>query len=478
MNARNPAESRTTVSLPAHRVLEGLSRIHRWMLLVDEERRVVWMSDGLREIPGVEDFRLGDDARSFLAKLPKPEQVFPLRSDLRDRSQLRGFPLQIRGPRGEGDLLDLDLLRIESEEGDMIVVVASEHVSREESGLDHEMIDAIPDALLALDCDGFVRRANTAACQLLGFSSEELIARPITALLPPDADQIEALADALQGPAREASCEIRFPGDGGCARTLDVAVAPMRDERRVLVLRDVTDRATEMQRLERSNEELDHSIGSLAHDLRSPLVGLLGFSRLLQQDYARDLDDTGRHFVDRIEQASRTMQRLIEDLLGLAKVGSPGERPALVDSQAVLRQLAAELKPRLEETGIDLVLPEGGVSPIYCDRPRLYQVFSNLIGNAIDHMGPRSGARIEVQVNESDDGHEIVVCDNGRGVDPADRRRIFEIFQSVGKRADGCTGTGMGLAIVKKIVERRGGRVWVDSNPTGGASFHATFPRS
>jgi signal transduction histidine kinase len=105
-------------------------------------------------------------------------------------------------------------------------------------------------------------------------------------------------------------------------------------------------------------------------------------------------------------------------------------------------------------------------------------VFSNLIGNAIDHMGPRAGARIEVEVSESGDGHEIVVRDNGRGVKPADRRRIFEIFQSVGKRSDGCTGTVMGLAIVKKIVERRGGSVWVESSPTGGASFHATFPRS
>jgi signal transduction histidine kinase len=78
---------------------------------------------------------------------------------------------------------------------------------------------------------------------------------------------------------------------------------------------------------------------------------------------------------------------------------------------------------------------------------------------------------------ESDDGHEIVVTDNGRGVDPGDRERIFEIFQSVGKRADGLVGTGMGLAIVKKIVERRGGRVWVDAAPEGGAAFHATGPR-
>jgi PAS domain S-box-containing protein len=359
----------------------------------------------------------------------------------------------------------------------MIVVVASEHVPATEGGFDFETIEAIPDAVLALDGNGFVRRANSAACRLLECSANEILSRPVAALLEPGADQFEALADALQGPVRDASCEIRLRSASGTARILDASVAPMRAGARILVLRDATVRSTELQHLARSNEELDHCIGALAHDLRSPLVGLLGFSRLLRQDYTESLDDTGRHFVDRIEQAARNMQLLIEDLLGFAKAGSASERPDLVDCQAVLRQLAAELKPRLEESGIDLSLPDGGVSRVYCDRSRLYQVFSNLIGNAIYHMGPRPGAHIEVRVDESDDGHEIVVSDNGRGVDPSDRRRIFDIFQSVGKRADGEAGTGMGLAIVKKIVERRGGRVWVDSSPEGGASFHATFPR-
>jgi signal transduction histidine kinase len=322
-----------------------------------------------------------------------------------------------------------------------------------------------------------VRRANAAACHLLGGSSDEILARPLTALLAGGTEEIESLADALHGAARKARCALRLRGPSGAVRTLDVSIAPLGSGSRVLVLRDMTEHSERMLQLARSNEELDHGIGALAHDLRSPLLGLLGFSRLLRQDYVEALDDTGRHFVDRIEQAGRTMQSLIDDLLALARIGEPGERPELVDWHGVLRQLAAEMKPRLEEAGISLELPEAGGSRVYCDRPRLYQVFSNLIGNAIDHMGRPEFPRVEVQVVESDDGHEIVVTDNGRGVDPGDRERIFEIFQSVGKRADGLVGTGMGLAIVKKIVERRGGRVWVDSAPLGGAAFHATFPR-
>jgi signal transduction histidine kinase len=143
----------------------------------------------------------------------------------------------------------------------------------------------------------------------------------------------------------------------------------------------------------------------------------------------------------------------------------------------VLLQLAAELKPRLETAGIELALPSNLVTRVFCDRSRLYQVFSNLIGNAIDHMGARRDARIEVRIDEDDRQHEIVVADNGRGVDAAHRERIFEAFQSIGTRADGRRGTGMGLAIVKKIVERRGGRVWVESEPGRGARFHVTLPR-
>ena len=244
-----------------------------------------------------------------------------------------------------------------------------------------------------------------------------------------------------------------------------------------MVLRDVTDQREIVQRLRKENEELEHCVGALAHDLRSPLVGLLGFSRLLRQDYESSLDETGHHFLDRIEQAARTMEALIHDLLELARIGDAGERPVLVDPREVLLQLAAELKPRLESAGIDLALPSDHASRVYCDRSRLYQVFSNLIGNAIDHMGPRRDARIEVVIEEDDQQHEIIVADNGRGIDPAHCERIFEVFQSIGTRSDGRRGTGMGLAIVKKIVERRGGRVWVESEPGLGARFHVTLPR-
>ena len=464
-------------AVPIRRILDGLARIHRWVLVLDEQRRVLWLSDALRELPGMGDLAIGVDARDFMAKLPKPEQVFPLRSSMRERSQLTGSPLELRVADGRVIPVDLDLVRVDSADGDLLIVIATEHVDPAGDGLESRLLDVLPDAVLAVDAGGFVRRANQAALRLLEASPDQVIARSITALLAKGADQIDALACALQGAPRKAFGELTRRARSGRVRSLEVTVTPLPGGVRAVLLRDVTEQREVEQQMREANEELEHCIGAIAHDLRSPLVGLLGFSRLLRQDYEDSLDETGHHFLDRIEQAARTMEALIHDLLELARIGESGERPVLVDPCEVLLQLAAELKPRLESAGIELVLPSGLVSRAYCDRSRMYQVFSNLIGNAIDHMGPRRDARIEVSIDEDERQHEIVVADNGRGIDPSDRDRIFEVFQSIGTRSDGRRGTGMGLAIVKKIVERRGGRIWVESEPGRGARFHLTLPR-
>jgi signal transduction histidine kinase len=170
------------------------------------------------------------------------------------------------------------------------------------------------------------------------------------------------------------------------------------------------------------------------------------------------------------------MEGLIHDLLELSRIGRHGERPAMVDPRTVLAQLAAEFKPRLDAEGIRLALPDDPPL-VYCDRTRLYQVFANLIGNAITHMGDCGFRGIAVEVFKDEDVDHITVRDFGRGIAPKHHEKIFEAFQTLGRRHDGARSTGMGLAIVRKIAETHGGRVWVESRPNRGATFHVTFPR-
>jgi len=170
------------------------------------------------------------------------------------------------------------------------------------------------------------------------------------------------------------------------------------------------------------------------------------------------------------------MEDLIHDLLELSRIGQTGERKVFVNPSNVLHQLHAELKPRLDAAGIALELPQEPPL-VFCDRTRLYQVFSNLIGNAIDHMGVCEKPRIAVSISEHDDVCHITVSDSGRGIKAEHHEQVFEAFQSLGPASDGRTGSGIGLAIVKKIAETHGGRVWLESRSGCGTTFHVTFPR-
>jgi PAS domain S-box-containing protein len=341
------------------------------------------------------------------------------------------------------------------------------------------ILDDTPDAVLAVDARGFVEYANAAVERLVGHHRSQIVDQPIAALLS-NATDLELLVSHIGVDRKSGDWELTLNRSDG--RAVRVAASARTRQLKdgsfggtILCLRDVTQRHHAAEELERKNAELEHCVHALAHDLRSPLVALMGFSRLLREDYGAQFDETGTHFVDRIEQAGRTMEDLIHDMLELSRIGKPGETMSLVDSNAVLQQLQAELKPRLEASNIAMELPTDPPL-IYCDRTRLYQVFSNLIGNAIDHMGVCDEPRIVVSVVEEDSDHHIIVSDSGRGIASEDHERVFNVFQSLGLASDGRRGTGIGLAIVKKIVDTHGGRIWLESRRGEGARFHVTFP--
>lgn len=333
------------------------------------------------------------------------------------------------------------------------------------------ILDAAPDPVVAIDCDGRVRYVNPACGALVGCTSEAVIGQNLSELISLHRPDDSAPDGVWRGHA-----ELRLPNGetrwvGYSAKRM---AAPIGGA--VAYLRDETERRHDVLRLTRQNDELEQTVRALAHDLRSPLVSVLGFSRLLREDFGGVLGERGTHFLERITEAGRTMESLIRDLLDFARIGHAGERRALVDPREVLLQLRGELKPRLEEQGVELLIPEQ--PPLLCcDRTRLYQLFSNLIGNGLDHMGLCERPRIAIEFCETSEWHQIIVRDNGRGVAPAERERIFEMFHSVAYPG-GRKGTGIGLAIVKKIAELHGGRAFVESEPGEGAAFHVLLPRA
>ncbi|MCZ6465114.1 MAG: ATP-binding protein [Proteobacteria bacterium] len=465
--------------IPTREILEGFARLHQLVVVCDRGGRVVWMSDALGVICGGVDCFIGKSVRELFPRMPDWKRISSVSKRVLRQESLENVRLELEGKSGEPLAVDVSAFRVTGT-GDrhplivaIVRLVAGQPSELVEGSEFHEsVLAAAPDAVITLDASNFITYANPAAETLLAAGAGSLAGRPM-ALFLPHASGLDHQATAVQ------ELELRLL-DGRRVWT-SVSSRPLRDASgaptgSVVLMRDISEEHREREVLERKNAELESFVHSVSHDLRSPLVSLLGFGRLLRQDYENRLDETGRHYLERVEQAGRTMEALLQDLLELSRIGRPGEHRVLVDPRAVLMQLQAELKPRLDEQGAKLVLPEN--PPLLsCDRTRIYQVFSNLIGNALDHMGPTDDPTISVSIREESDLHHIVVQDNGQGVEPDQRERIFDAFHTAGRRPGGGRSTGIGLAIVKKIAETHEGRVWVESEPGAGAAFHLTLPR-
>jgi PAS domain S-box-containing protein len=226
--------------------------------------------------------------------------------------------------------------------------------------------------------------------------------------------------------------------------------------------------------LERSNAELETFAYVASHDLRQPLRSVTGFIGLLDEQYGLGLPEEGQGFIRFAREGARRMDRLIVGLLEYSRIGRAEPVSEQLDLGPVARCAIDDLKLLLDEAGAVVDLP--ATWPLVAGREgELTRLFQNLIGNAAKYRDPSRPIRIAVAVAEDAAGWRISVSDNGIGIEPRYFDRIFGIFQRL-HAAGEYEGTGIGLALCKKIVERHGGRIWLDSQPGRGATFHFTLP--
>jgi signal transduction histidine kinase len=226
------------------------------------------------------------------------------------------------------------------------------------------------------------------------------------------------------------------------------------------------------RRLQAKNAELDSFVYSVSHDLKAPLVAVDGFAGMLAEDYGDRLDDEGRQHLGRLQACAQQMAHLIQDLLALSRIGRESRPAEPVRLDELVAAFRSEAGPRLDSRGIEVVVRETGV--LWGVRSQLEQVTRNLLGNAAKYMGDTPRPLVEVGVLERGALLECYVRDNGIGIDPRYHDKVFEIFQRL--QDVEVEGTGVGLAIVKKIVEGVGGRIWVESDPGKGSTFRFTWP--
>jgi len=259
----------------------------------------------------------------------------------------------------------------------------------------------------------------------------------------------------------------------GLARLPEVIRRALREkDERSLRQHVEEDLARKVDELARSNADLEQFAYVASHDLQEPLRMVTAYTQLLSERYRGKLDENADKYIGYASEGAQRMQVLIQDLLAFSRVGRNGVATGSVDCNAVMAEVLQTLAPAIHESGA--VVTYDALPSVWADRTQLAQVFQNLVGNAIKFRGKEPPV-VSVLAEKNPQRWQFSVSDNGIGIAPEFAENIFVVFQRLHARTE-YPGNGIGLAICKKIVERNGGRIWVESQPGSGCSFKFTLP--
>jgi light-regulated signal transduction histidine kinase (bacteriophytochrome) len=229
-----------------------------------------------------------------------------------------------------------------------------------------------------------------------------------------------------------------------------------------------------MEELSRSNKDLELFSYSVSHDLQEPLRTVSNFAQLLAKRYKGKLDQDADEFIGFVTDGTQRMQRMINDMLAFSRVGTKGKPFEPTDLGKVIAEVLENLRGSIDDS--KAVVTHDPLPTVKADWSQVSLLFQNLIGNAIKFRG-KDPPKIQVTCEKKEKEYVLTVKDNGIGIDPKDFGRLFVIFQRLHSASE-YPGTGMGLAICKRIVERHGGKIWVESEPGKGTAFYFTLPAS
>jgi PAS domain S-box-containing protein len=344
----------------------------------------------------------------------------------------------------------------------------------------HLLVEGVKDyAIVFLEPDGRVASWNPGAERMEGYRAEEIIGQPVARFYTAEDVASGAPAHNLAQSAAEGHYEAegwRLRKDGS-RFWAEVVIDALRDEAGRLqgfakLTRDISARKRVEDDLRRSNEDLERFAYVASHDLQEPLRMVGSFVQLLGKRYQGKLDADADEFIGYALDGALRMQRLIEDLLAYSRVGTRGAALVSTDANAVMGRVIAALKLVIEESGASVT--SDSLPTVPADPGQLEHVFLYLVSNALKFRGTEP-PHVHVSAARANGDWRFSVQDNGIGIDPQYFERIFVIFQRLHARTD-YPGTGIGLAIAKKIVERHEGRMWVESEPGHGATFFFTLP--
>ena len=384
-------------------------------------------------------------------------------------------------------------------ESDITERERAEAALRDSEARARAVVETAVDAIILIDQWGGVQAFNPAGEDLFGYRAEEVIGQNVSMLMP--APQREEHDDYLQNYLDTSEAKIIGIGREVTGLRKDGSVFPLelsvsetwQDQGRIFIgiIRDITERkradaalAHHIEELGRSNAELETFAYVASHDLQEPLRKVQAFGDRLISKYAEVLDERGLGYLSRMQDAAERMQTLIQSLLSFSRIGTNAEPHVPVDLDAVVQEVVGDLEVRIQETGAKVEV--GDLPTVEADPTQMRQIFQNLIGNALKYRreGVATVVRVSAEVLDGAagplDGTPTKLCrirfeDNGIGFEPQFADRIFGIFQRLHGRGE-FEGTGVGLAVCRKIAERHGGTISAEGRPGAGSCFTVTLP--
>lgn len=350
------------------------------------------------------------------------------------------------------------------------------------------VLNASLDGVITLDTEGRILEFNPAAEKAFGYTSDELVGRHVNQLFRSE-EKSDFLLTGLKEFQQHGESsvlgkriEVMAIRRDGSTFVAEMAAHPVPLEEEpifTLFIRDITVRrqAEEGQRkyaaeLERSNHDLEQYASIVSHDLEAPLRAISGFCDLLQKNYSAQLDAKAKEFMALIMDGARRMGALIGDLHTYSKVATHRRPLQPIDCHAVVETSIKNLEAEITVSGAEVVV--GNMPILLADKTQMIQLFQNLIGNAIKYRG-KHPPKVHIVSEREEQQWVIKIRDNGIGFDPANTSQIFEIFHRLHPDESQYAGTGIGLAICKRIVEQHQGKIWAESILGEGSTFIFTF---
>jgi PAS domain S-box-containing protein len=418
-------------------------------------------------------------------------------------AQQIGTGIELIGRRKDGSDFPIEIMLSPLDSPDGILVTAAiRNISARKTAETHlvqvegkyrGLLEAAPDAMVVVNQAGEIVLLNVQAEKQFGYRRDELLGQKVKNIIPEGfaerliADSTRSAADAL---AQQIGTGIELIGrrKDGSDFPIEIMLSPLDSPDGILVtaaVRNITERkrsdahlVNTVDELKRSNDELEHFAYVASHDLQEPLRMVASYTQLLAKRYKGRLDSDADEFIAYAVDGSTRMQQLIHDLLAYSRAGTTGKALVEISSERALQEAVTNLRAAIVESSA--VVTHDSLPVITTDDRQLAAVFQNLVGNAIKYRGAADPVvHVAATVSATKEGgHEWIysVRDNGIGIDPQYFGRIFVLFQRLHGREE-FAGTGIGLAICKKILERLGGRIWVESRPGAGSTFFFALPK-